>query len=101
LAAAQLQHAASELRPAQRDLTATGPLGFQFTAETDTELRLASIDRGIDSFPAQSGEPLASALTGGDWVANTRIDQAVPVEPVPSSPRLSLSLSLDPRWSDH
>ncbi|MGN6273596.1 MAG: FtsX-like permease family protein [Protaetiibacter sp.] len=100
LAAAQLQHAASELPSARRDLTATGPLGFQFTAETDTELRLASIDRGIEGFPAQYGEPLASGLDGGDWVASTRMSDAFPTEPSPTAPRLTLSLSLDTGWAE-
>lgn len=100
LATAQLQHAASQLASAQRDLTASGAFGFQFTAETDAELRLESIDRGIVNFPDQYGEPLESGLEGGDWVASTRLAEANPADPAPRLPRLTMSISLDTGWTD-
>jgi putative ABC transport system permease protein len=100
LTTAQLQHAASELPSAQRDLTASGPLGVQFTDLDDPSSKLASVGRDVEAFPAQYGEPLTSGLGDGSWVAATRLEAAHPARPAQGAPRLSLSLALDPAWRE-
>ncbi len=62
LTTAQLQHAASELSTARRDLTASGPLGPRFAELVAATNTIADITDQVEVFPRQYGEPLESVL---------------------------------------
>lgn len=98
LTTAQLQHAASELSTARRDLTASGPLGPRFAELVTATNTIADITDQVEVFPRQYGEPLEGVLGAGEWVGVTRLFTANPQDPAPGAPSISVNLAIDPAW---
>src|SRR5690606_16355361 len=94
LTTAQLQHAASELSAARRDLTASGPLGPRFAELVSATNTIADITDQVEIFPRQYGEPLESVLGAGEWVGVTRLFTVNPEDPAPGAPSISVNLAI-------